>query len=135
MRIDSEMISRLRTGSLGLTGLACVGYAGLALVQGRPDPVWWWLPGGLGLLSALVIALAAFGAGRRAASEAMDELYQAVSHRAQRQAYWLSMAMFVIIAVLTGRDILDARTGFAVLGTLMGASFLLLFVWHDWRMR
>lgn len=131
----AEQIATIRTVSLGITGLCCVAYAVLALWQGRPDPVGWYLPGAVGLGSAVLISIAALIAGHNQARMATDDLYKHVTHRAERQAYWVSMALFVVTAVICARGLVDWNTGFAAFGCLMGASFLLLFVWHDLRMR
>lgn len=131
----SERISTVRSALLGLTGLACVLYALGVLLTGRVNPVPWYVPGALGLFSALAITVTALLSGRRAAEAATDELYRLVRDRAARQAYWLSMVLFVALAVAARAGLVGWEQGFVVLGCLMGASFLLLFVWHDLRMR
>lgn len=133
--MKAEHLATIRTVMLGLTGLSCVGYAVLAFWQGRPDPIGWYVPGTIGAASAMLITVAAFVAGNQQARMATDDLYKHVTHRAERQAYWVSMGLFVVVAILCARGVIDWDTGFAVLGTLMGAAFLLLFVWHDLRMR
>ena len=131
----SEGIAWVRTLSLGITGVACVLYALGVIVTGRPNPVPWYIPGAMGMASALLISLTAIWAGQRAAVAATDELYRMVRDRAERGAYWLSMALFVAVALSAGAGLIGWREGFVVLGCLMGASFLLLFVWHDLRLR
>lgn len=135
MAVSAEFMATVRVVALGVVGLACVGYTGLALMADRPDPVGWYWPATAGLLAGLVITFAALVAGPRQARAATDELYRAVNHRAQRQAYWLSMALFVVLAVAAAQGWIGHRTAMAVLGCLMGASYLLLFVWHDLRTR
>jgi hypothetical protein len=134
-RLGAETIARVRSLLLGLTGIACLAYAGLALWQDRPDPAFWWVPGVFGAASALAIFALALLAGPRAVQAATDEVHTAVSQRAQRQAYWVSMALFLLTALLASPGLLEWRTALAVLGALMGAAFPLLFVWHDVRMR
>lgn len=133
--MTTEGISAIRLTSLGFTGLCAVAYAVAALMTGRPDPVGWWWPATAGVASAVIITVAAFMGGRGAAKAATDELYRMVTHRAERQAYWVSMALFTGVAVSCSRGLVPWDAGFAALGCLMGASFLLLFVWHDLRMR
>ncbi|MCB1405512.1 MAG: hypothetical protein KDK01_04430 [Rhodobacteraceae bacterium] len=130
-----ESLSLIRVLSLGVTGLSCLGYAVMALATGVPDPVGWYWPGALGVGAALVITVASLIGGRRAARMATDELYRAVTQRAERQAYWLSLAMFAVVATVCARGLVPWDAGFAAFGCLMGAAFLLLFVWHDLRMR
>ena len=131
----SERIAAVRTALLGLTGLACVAYALAVIVTGQPNPVPWYLPGALGAMSALAIAAVALVSGRAAAEAATDELYRLVRDRAARGAYWLSMALFVAVVLAARFGLIGWREGFVVLGCLMGAAFLLLFVWHDLRLR
>ena len=133
MRFTSEFIEKTRVLSLATVGVSCFLYAGMGLMQGRPDPFFWWIPGALGLAAALVITLAALMAGRAAAGAATDELYRATSQRAAALAFWVSMALFVITALLPKFGIADRATSTAVLGTLMGGAYLALFVWLDWR--
>lgn len=133
--VTSETFSTIRTVLLGLTGLACLGYALAALVMGRPDPVGWYWPASIGSMAGLLIALAALAAGRAKAGQATDDLYHEVNGRAQRQAYWLSMLVFAVLAVSAAQGWVAHRTAMAALGCLMGAAYLLLFVWHDLRLR
>ncbi len=128
-----EQLEGLRRGLLGLTGLSCVSYALLAVLQNRPDPFYWWVPMSFGILAAVLITAGIFAAGRNVALQATDELYRATNMRAASQAYWVSLALFVLFSVLAGREVLAWPTSVAALGTLMGAAYLLLFVYHDWR--
>ncbi len=130
-----DRISQIRSVTLGLTGLVCLAYAGLALVTGHPEPFAWWIPGAMGLASALIITVSAVIGGRRASEAASDELYQSVNHAAQRHAYWVNIAVFVVIAPLSANGLIDMRTGLAVIGTMMGASYLLLLVVYEFRLR
>ena len=133
MTPGADHIARARSGLLGLTGLCCLLYAGLAFAQDRPDPMYWWIPGAFGATSAVLIAVLSVWAGARQAGMAADELYHNLNRKAQAQAYWLSLALFVGVTLLAAQSVIAFRTGFAVLGTLMGAAYLFLFVWHDWR--
>jgi len=133
MRISAQSIEKTRLIALLVTSLACFSYAALALVQGRPDPMLWWIPGAFGLGAAALICAVAFLAGRSAAEAATDELYKATSRRAASLAYWLSLAFFALVAALVAFGLADWNTAYAVLGTAMGGSYLALFVWLDWR--
>jgi len=133
--MTASHLSTFRTVLLALTGLSCVIYALLAGLQNRPDPIGWYLPGLIGGTAAVLITIAAFVAGQKAAQIATDELYHMVNGRAQRHAYWASMALLVLVAVLAKQEAISWATAFAVLGTLMGASYLLLFVFYEWRLR
>ena len=132
--MQSETISRLRAVLLGLTGLGCLAYAVAALAMGRPDPVAWYWPSALGLASGGAIALASVAAGRSAARAAADELFRAVWGRAQGQAYWLSLALFAALGFAAATGAVGWATAYAAQGCLMGAAYLLLFVWNDLRL-
>ena len=130
-----ETIATIRTAALGVTGIGCLAYAVAALVLGRPDPVAWYWPSVVGLLAGVAITLASRAAGRAAARAATDELFRLVWQRASAHAYWLSMAIFALFAVLGAAGFVPWPAGAAAMGCLMGASFLFLFVLHDLRMR
>ena len=130
-----EALAWVRTAALGLTGLGCLAYGLAALMLGRPDPVAWYWPSVLGLGAGVVITLASRAAGRAAARASRDELYRLVWQRASAQAYWLSMAIFALFAVLGATGRVPWPAGVAAMGCLMGASFLFLFVLNDLRMR
>ena len=50
--VTSELLSTFRRIMFAITGLTCLAYAVLALLQMRPDPFPFWIPGILGLISA-----------------------------------------------------------------------------------
>lgn len=131
----SEQIARLRSVMLGITGLASLFYALLALIENRPDPIAWWIPLAIALMAALIIAASFAIAGPKSANSASDELHRAINATAQRHAYWACLLLFVVIALAASRGLIGPITGYAVLGTSMGASYLLLFVFYEWRMR
>ena len=67
--LTSDSLSSFRRIMFAITGLTCLVYAALALLQVRPDPFPFWIPGILGIISAaLIFALAA--AGRKNAKHA-----------------------------------------------------------------
>ena len=53
--LSAEKITRVRNFSFGATGLIGLLYAVLVVFTKRPDPMPWWLPGTVGLLSATLI--------------------------------------------------------------------------------
>ena len=132
--MTAESIAYVRRWVLGLTGLGCVAYALAALALGRPDPVEWYWPSALGAGAGVLITLAFRAASRAEGRAATDELFTLVQGRAQGQAYWLSMALMAALGFAAAGGLIDWNTAFAALGCLMGAAFLLLFVWHDWRL-
>ncbi len=127
-KISADSIIRVRQIMLGLTGLACLGYAIAALVTGRPDPVAFWVPGAFGILAALVITGSFFLAGRAQGQVASDELYHAENARAQRIAYWVALGLYPLFGVLLAAGLVTFPVAFAAMGTLTGAAYLLLFV-------
>ena len=52
--ISTDTLSTFRRIMFAITGLTCLAYAGLALVQMRPDPFPFWIPGILGRLMSAV---------------------------------------------------------------------------------
>lgn len=53
--LTSDSLSTFRRIMFAITGLTCLAYAALALLQMRPDPFPFWIPGILGLISAALI--------------------------------------------------------------------------------
>lgn len=133
--LSSDTLANVRVAVLGLTGCVCALYAVLALATGNARPFSPWIPGLFGLVSALVIFAAAYAAGNRNAEMAMDEGYFADSHKAQRYGYWIAVFLYPAFAVPLSMDVISWNVGFAAMGTLTGAAFLLLFVLFDLRGR
>jgi cobalamin synthase len=133
--MSSQLLSTIRTTVLGLTGLVCFFYAIAAIYTQTPDPIWPWIPMAFGLASALIITLAAFAAGPKAAQMATDEGYFDDSHKAQRTAFWVALLLYPAFAIPLSRGWVDWHVAYAAMSTLTGGTFLLLFVWFDLRGR
>ncbi|MFK7791079.1 MAG: hypothetical protein AB8B88_00265 [Devosiaceae bacterium] len=129
--LSADQLSTIRMLFLGFTGLVCALYAGLAVLWSDPSPFSPWLPGLCGLGSAIIITLTARAAGDKSAEMAFDEGYMADSHKAQRYAYWIAVFLYPAFAVPLSLNWISWPVGFAAMGTLTGAAFLLLFVWFD----
>ena len=132
--ISSEGFGRGRSILLGLTGLSCLFYAVLAVIQNRPDPFWWFVPGALGALAAVLTWVLAAFAGRANARMASDELYEMVTHRAQRHGFWIAIALYPLAALGVIFLGLGWDTVFAAMGTSTAAAYLLLLPLYEWRM-
>ena len=63
--VTSELLSTFRRIMCAITGLTCLAYAVLAILQMRPDPFPFWIPGILGLISAALIFALATAAERK----------------------------------------------------------------------
>lgn len=133
--ISSEKLSKIRSTLLGVTGATCLIYAVMSLLLGRPDPMPFWIPGILGFGSAALIAVAAIFAGQKNAEQATDEGYLTDRRRAESYAYWIALLLYPAFAVPIAKGWLGWPTAFAAMGTITGATFLLLFVWFDTRGR
>lgn len=66
---------------------------------------------------------------------ANDEMHRQITHRAQRNAYWMTLAMFPIFAIGVAMFDLRWNTVFAAMGTLTGAVYLLPLTYLEWRAR
>ena len=131
--LNDIKIAKVRTTLLCITGLSCLLYAVLAIAQNRPDPIWWFVPSVTGILAMLGIFAAFSFASPAARSMAKDEMYIALAYRAQRHAYWISLFLYPIFAVGSYWGGLHWVTIFAAMGTLSGASYLLLLTFYEWR--
>ena len=128
--LTSDSLSSFRRIMFAITGLTCLACAALALLQVRPDPFPFWIPGILGIISAaLIFALAA--AGRKNAKQAFVEGYIMDKRRAQAHAFWIAMIFLPIFGIFTATGTVALPTAFAAMGTLAGAAYLLLFTYYD----
>jgi len=125
--ISAQTLTRVRFAGLGLAGLICAAYSGLAIAWDTPQPFSPWLPGAAGIAAAVIIWISVFAAGRRNTQIAMDELYQQEWARAVQFSYWMGIVLFIIAAVLIARDVVGQTTGFAAFGTAYGALPMLAF--------
>lgn len=128
--LTSDSLSSFRRIMFAITGLTCLAYAALALLQVRPDPFPFWIPGILGIISAaLIFALAA--EGRKNAKQAFVEGYIMDKRRAQAHAFWIAMIFLPIFGIFMATGTVALPTAFAAMGTLAGAAYLLLFTYYD----
>ena len=65
---------------------------------------------------------------------ATDEMYALITHSAQRHAYWLSLGLYPVFAVIIMTTGLEWSTAFAAMGTFTGAAYLFLLTFYEWRM-
>lgn len=127
MRPDAEGLSRIRRVLMGVTGLFCLSYAILALVLGRPDPLPWFLPGGMGAVVAGLIAVMAILAGQAQARVATDELHRHVAQQAQSIGYWVALGLYPVFGLALWQGWCSFPVAFAAMGTLTAAAYLLAF--------
>ena len=129
--LTSDLLFTFRRIILAITGLTCLAYAVLALLQMRPDPFPFWIPGILGLISAALISALASAAGRKSAQQAFDEGYIMDKRRAEAHAFWISLMLYSIFGILMVTGAVALLTAFAAMGTLTGAAYLLLLTYYD----
>ena len=128
--LTSDSLSSFRRIMFAITGLTCLACAALALLQVRPDPFPFWIPGILGIISAaLIFALAAVG--RKNAKQAFVEGYIMDKRRAQAHAFWIAIIFLPIFGIFMATGTVALPTAFAAMGTLAGAAYLLLFTYYD----
>ena len=126
-------ISRFRSILLGAVGLCCLGYAVLALAQNRPDPWLWYIPLLAGLIAAALIFAVFLRAGNDARKAASDELYNSTARKAAGIAYWTTICLYPLVWLCVQLFELEWNTAFAALGSLTGASYLLVLIYLEWR--
>ena len=129
--LTSDSLSTLRRIMFTITGLTCLAYAVLAILQMCPDPFPFWIPGSLGLISAALIFALASATGRKNAQQAFDEGYIMDKRRAEAHAFWIALMLYPIFGVLMAMGAVALPTAFAAMGTLTGAACLLLFTYYD----
>ncbi|MDA9361828.1 hypothetical protein N9R02_01630 [Ascidiaceihabitans sp.] len=127
-------ISKIHTILLGLTGLSCLLYAILAVTQNTPQPIWWFVAIAMGVFAGISTFVAFAMADPASRRMATDEMYTLIRHRAQRHAYWLSLGLYPVFAVIIMMTGFEWNTVFAAMGTLTSAAYLLLLTFYEWRM-
>jgi hypothetical protein len=128
--LSSDSLSTFHRIMFAIMGLTCLACAALALLQVRPDPFPFWIPGILEIISAaLIFALAA--AGRKNSKQAFVEGYIMDKRRAQAHAFWIAMIFLPIFGIFMATGTVALPTAFAAMGTLAGAAYLLLFTYYD----
>lgn len=135
MHLNDNTIATVRATGMGIAGACCLIYAVLAIVQNRPDPLWWFIPGLVGLAAGGITAIVFALAGKNAANAASDELFRMVADRAQRHAFWIALALYPVFGLLVFFAGLRWDTTFAAMGTLTAAAYLLLFCLYEARTR
>ena len=129
--LTSDSLFTFRRIMFAMTGLTCLAYAVLALLQMRPDPFSFWIPGILGLISTALIFALASAAGRKNAQHAFDKGYIMDKRRAEAHAFWAALMLYPIFGGLMAIGAVALPTAFAAMGTLTGAAYLLLFTYYD----
>ena len=92
--LSAEKIARVRNFSFGATGLIGLLYAVLVVFTKRPDPMPWWLPGTVGLLSATLIFSTFRRAGPVPVQQATDELFKRCGDKAHRFGFWSALLLY-----------------------------------------
>lgn len=133
--LSVNAVLNIRVIVFGLTGLVCLLYALLAVLNGRPDPFSPWIPGIFGVVSALVVMVATYSAGPRNAAMAGDEGFSHDFQRAQGVGYWTALMLYPVFGYLLSQGMVSFAVAFAAMGTLTAAAFLLPFVWFDLKGR
>ena len=128
--LTCDSLSTFRRIMFAITGLTCLAYAVLALLQVRPDPFSFWIPGIMGIISATLILVLTAAAGRKSALQAFDEGYIMDKRRAETHAFLIALMLHPIFGVLMATGAVALPTAFATIGTLMGAANLLLFTYY-----
>jgi hypothetical protein len=122
-----EQLSRLRVIVFLLAGLTIAGYGALALVFGRPDPIWPWIPTFAGVSAVVIIFTSAARSGDKVAGASFDELFDVEWRRAVSWSYWIAIAMYPLFTVPLATGMLTSQTAFAAMGTISGGAPLLLY--------
>ena len=129
--LTSDSLASFRRIMFAITGSTCLAYAVLALLQMRPDPFPFWIPGILALISVVLIFAMAAAAGRKSAQQAFNEGYITDKRRAEAHAFWVALMLYKIFGVLMATGAVALPTAFTAMGTLKGAAYLLLFTYYD----
>ena len=126
--LSSEKIARVRSFAFGVTSFICVLYAVLVVFTGQPDPMPWWLPGSVSLLSATLIFSTFRRAGPVPAQQATDELSKRCGDLAHRFGFWIALLLYPFFGFLIATGVISLTLAFPIMGILTAAAYLLSFV-------
>ena len=131
--LSAEKIARVRNFSFGATGLIGLLYALLVVFTKRPDPMPWWLPGTVGLLSAALIFSTFRRAGPVLVQQATDQLFKRCSDKAHRFGFWSALLLYPFFGFLVATGALSLTLAFPIISTLTAAAYLLsLVISSEW---
>lgn len=133
--MSMHRVTFIRTILTGATGVFCAIYAILALATGRPDPLPFWVPAGVGLLASALIWAAALAAGPKVAGQAFDEGYRADAGQAHRIGFWVAIGLYPVFGLLLWQGWVSWPVAFAAMGTLTASAYLLSLIWLDLKGR
>lgn len=122
-----DQLSRLRFVIFLSSGLITAGYGVLALLMGRPDPIWPWFPTLAALLAIAIIFASSARSGKKVTDASFDELFDHEWRRAVGYSYWIAIAMYPLFIVPLSLGYVESTTAFAAMGTLSGGAPLLVY--------
>ena len=122
-----DQLSRLRFVVFLLAGAIISGYGVLALLFGRPDPIWPWIPTIAGISAVVIIFTSAVRSGDKVSGASFDELFVVEWRRAVSLSYWIAIAMYPLFALPLALGWISSLTAFAAMGTLSGGAPMLLY--------
>ncbi len=133
--LSERMVTLSRNLALGVTGVTCVGFAGLVVANAVPWPGLHWLPAAVGLGAAVFICLAALAGGERVVDVVWDEGSRQDWARALTAGYWLAILLYPLFALLLWQRAVTYEQALPAMGTLTGGLPLLYFCYLDWQGR
>jgi len=133
--MQHRTLTLIRNACFSLLGLVLFSYSISVLVMGNPAPVSPLIPALSGVVTAIIVGLAALVAGRHSSAIAWDEMARYEWHKCLRFGYWVAVWSYPIFAVLLVNNVVDFPSAFAAMGTLAGASPFLMFLWKWTRGR
>lgn len=131
--MTSENLVRVRGGLMGAAGLVCLIYGVMAVILGRPDPMYPLIPGLAGIAAAVAIFMAFGRAGAGTRKAALDEMYRAEINSAVKVGFWVGILLYPVFAPFLMAGLTTFEVSFAAMGTLMAASYLLTFAFQTLR--
>jgi hypothetical protein len=111
--------------------LACLMFAGSALVDYDDWQVFAWWPAIAGVGGTFIILITAKVMGGAIAGRVWDELSQYEWAKAIRIGYWIALGLYPLFGFFLWLELIDYQRAFAAMSALTGGLPLLLFVLFD----
>ena len=125
--MTSDLLIKYRALLMGAAGGVCLVYGVLAVLSGRPDPIWPFLPGLAGCGAAVVVYALFSKAAQGARKQATDEAHRMENGRAMAVGFWVAILMYPLFAPFLAFGWVQYPVAFAAMGTLTAAAYLVSF--------
>ena len=123
----------IRNLCLMITGLTCLLFATLTLINGSPSPLSSLTPPIVGMIAFIMIYFTYLFGGAKVSQIIWDELSKHEWARAVKFGYWFAVLLYPIFTFLILNKVVAYPQALASMAALTGGIPLLYFCFINWR--